>query len=72
MCIFFFFIIPFVLHVLLCRFGASGLFSSAYGSEATESAGFSLHAWEQVSEMLAAGTQGAFLVVSPYAVCAWL
>ena len=57
---------------LLCTFGTSSLFSSTYGSEATESAGFSLRAWEQLPEVLAAGTPGAFLVVSPYSVCAWL
>ena len=48
------------------RFGASTLFSSTYGNEATESSGFSLGDWEQVPEMLAAGMPGAFLVVSLY------
>jgi hypothetical protein len=54
---------------LLYRFGASSLFASTYGSEATESAGFSLHAWEKLPEMLAAGTPGAYLVVSPHSLC---
>jgi hypothetical protein len=53
----------------VCRFGASSLFLSTYGSEASESAGFLLRAWEQLPEMLAAGAPGAYLVVSPYSVC---
>jgi hypothetical protein len=71
----------FLVHIMMCvlvfissfvplissyRYGASSLFSSTYGSEATESAGFSLRAWEQLPTVLEAGSPGAFLVVSPY------
>ena len=66
------FISSFVPPISLCRYGASSLFSSTYGSEATESAGFSLRAWEQFPEILAAGSPGAYLVVSPCSVGAWL
>jgi hypothetical protein len=66
------FISSFVLYISLCRFGASSFFSSTYRSEATESVGFSLGAWWEFPEMVAAGSPGAFLVVSLDSVCVWL
>jgi hypothetical protein len=58
--------------ILFCRFGASSLFSSTYGSEATDLAGFSLAPWHAFSDMLAAGMPGAFLVVSQHLIFALL
>jgi hypothetical protein len=51
-----------------CRFGASSLFSSTCGSEATGSAGFSLGAGKQFPEMskLATGMPGTFIAVSRF------
>jgi hypothetical protein len=48
----------------LSRFGASALFSTAYGSELGADAGFSLAGWERLAEIGQAGTPGAYLVVS--------
>jgi hypothetical protein len=65
MCVLFF-ISYFVPPISSHRYGASSLFSSTYGNEATESAGFSLRGWEQLPEIIAAGSPGAFLVVSSH------
>jgi hypothetical protein len=48
----------------LSRFGARTLFSTAYGSDLSTEAGFSLAAWERFPEMMETGTPGAYLVVN--------
>jgi hypothetical protein len=45
------------------KYGATTVFSSAYGSEITPEAGFSIEAWDKVAEMIEAGTLGSYLVV---------
>jgi hypothetical protein len=45
------------------KYGATTVFSSAYGSDITPEAGFSMEAWSKVAEMTEAGTPGSYLVV---------
>ena len=43
-------------------FGASSVFSSTYGSEVSEDAGFSWDAWNELPEMMATATPGVLVV----------